>query len=410
MTSGAPPSTTRVRVRRHRDAAVAALAVVAPVVLIVGGFLAEAAQPPGTYDAVAQTVSTLAGLGAIDRWIMAATLATVGGIYVVVAAALHAVPRSARLVLGVGGVAVVVAALAAQPVHGSSSVHMAATVTGAVAFVLWPLPLAADRGLDPGLRRGSLVASAVMAVALGWVCAQAWTDGTWLGVAERVLLLSETVWPAWIAVAVRRGPGRRPGNAGWGTLALAVLAPVVLVTGLVAAQAAWPGPGAWNQSMSALAGLAAPHRWIMTVTIVAGSVIHVLVAVGLRHRVPTPAWALLGAGGVFLLIAGLNPQPPGGYSAVHMVAGGLAWVAYTTWPLGLARSPAVDPRLRRSSAIVAAVLAVLVAWFAFQLITSGPWYGPSQRIVLLAQAVWPIRVAAAVVGHRAESRVIARSG
>ncbi|HSK61187.1 MAG TPA: DUF998 domain-containing protein, partial [Actinomycetospora sp.] len=91
-----------------------------------------------------------------------------------------------------------------------------------------------------------------------------------------------------------------------------------------------------------------------------------------------------------------NPQPVGGYSGVHMVAGSLAWLAYTLWPLGLARSPAVDPGLRRASAIAVAVLAVLLAWFAFQLVTDGPWYGPSQRIALLAQAVWPVVVAARV--------------
>lgn len=389
-------TTSPATVDRLRGPVVAALAVASPVVFLLGGLVAEAAQPPGTYDAIGQTVSTLAGRGAADRWIMATTLTAMGVIYVCVAAGLRGVPRSARAVLGAGGFAVVVAGLAAQPVHGSSTVHMAATVTAVAAFVLWTLPLAVDRAVDPGLRRESVVAVVAMTAAVAWLCAQAWTDGTWLGVAERVLILAQNAWPARVAIATWRGSA--PG--GWdrrrATLVLAVCAPVVLVAGLGAAQAAWPGPDPWRQSFSALAGLAAPSRWIMTLTLVVAAGLHVLVAVGLRHRVPTPAWALLAAGAVFLLVAGLDPQPVGGYSAVHMAAGGLAWLAYTTWPLGLARSPAVEPRLRRSSAVVTAVLAVLVAWFTFQLVTDGSWYGPSQRIVFLAQAVWPVVVAATV--------------
>ncbi|PVZ11013.1 DUF998 domain-containing protein [Actinomycetospora cinnamomea] len=388
-----PSSVTR-RVDHLRGSAVVALAVALPVVFLLGGFAAEAAQPPGTYDASGQTVSTLAGRGAAERWIMATVLAAMGVIYLLVAAGLRGVPRLARLVLGLGGAAALVAALAAQPAHGSSTVHMAATVTAVLALILWTLPLAADRSLDPGLRRGSLVAAAVMTAGLAWLCAQAWTDGTWLGVVERVLILTQTVWPIRVAIAARREPAPTHGDGGWATLALAVLAPVVLVVGLAAAQAAWPGPDPWSQSFSALAGLAAPSRWIMTVTLVVAAALHVLVAAGLRHRVPTAAWALLGAGAVFLLVTGVSPQPAGGYSAVHMVAGGLAWAAYTLWPLGLARSPAVDPGLRRASALAVAVLAVLVAWFTFQLVTDGPWYGPSQRVVVLAQAVWPVVVAA----------------
>ena len=310
--------------------------------------------------------------------------------------------RSARLVLGVGGVGAVVAALAAQPVHGSSPLHMTATVIGAVAFVVWPLPLAADRGLDPGLRKGSLVATGAMAVALAWLCAQAWTDGTWLGVAERVLILSETVWPLRIAIASWRGSRRRPwSEVGWDTLALAVLAPVVLVVGLLAAETAWPGPDPGSQSFSALAGLGATNRWIMADTLGLVGVLLAIVAFGFRPRVPRPAWGLLAAGGVLLAIAGLNPQPVGGYSLVHMIAAGLSWFAFTTWPLGLALSPAVDPGLRRASAIAFAVLAVLVAWFTVELVTTGEFYGLSQRILVVAQAVWPIRVAVAVLDHRA---------
>ncbi|GAA4884990.1 DUF998 domain-containing protein [Actinomycetospora straminea] len=383
---------------RAHPAGVAALALAAPVVLVVGALLAEAAQPPGAYDAVGQTVSTLAGRAATDRWIMAGALALVGVLYLLVAAGLRGVPRAARAVLGLGGAAVVVAALAAQPAHGSSTVHMAATVTGAVTFVLWPIPLVADRRLDPVLRRGSLVAVVAMLALLGWLCAQAWTDGASLGAAERALLLGEMVWPLVVTARVARVP---PATA------VAVLGPVVFVVGVLAAQAAQPGPDPLDQSLSALSGHAATSRWIMTGTLVLVGALTVLTALALRPRVPPAAWRLLAAGGAFLVVTGLSPQPVGGYSAVHMVAGGLAWAAYTTWPLGLVASPAVDRRLRVASAVATGVLVVLVAWFAVQLVTTGTWYGLSERIVVLAQAVWPVVVAAHVSGW-SRSRVRSR--
>jgi hypothetical membrane protein len=376
---------------RAQGPALAVVTVLAPVVLVVGGLIAEAAQPPRSYDPVGQTVSTLAGRGATDRWIMTAVLAAMGVIYLFVAAALREVSRTARLVLGLGAVAVIVAALAAQPVHGSSTVHMAGTVTGVGTFAVWPLALAADRRLHPGLRRGSVVATGVMLVALGCLCAQAWTHGSWLGVAERVLLLVETVWP--IRVVLASWPGRRL-RTEWTTLALALLGPVVLVVGFVTAQAAQPGPAPWNRSLSALSGQGASSRWIMVSALGAAGVLVVLVALGLRRRVPAAATRLLAAGGVFLVVAGLDPQPVGGYSAVHMVTAGLAWAAFTAWPLALAFSPRVDHRLRWASAIATAVLIVLMAWFTAQLVTDGAWYGISQRVVILAQAVWPVVVAA----------------
>lgn len=395
-----PTSAPEGLLQRARGPAVVLLTLLVPVVLVGGALLAEALQPPGTYDPVGQTVSTLAGRGATDRWLMAGTLGGVGVAYLLVAAGLRGVPRLARAVLAAGGGCVVVAALAAQPAHGSSTVHMTATVAGALAFVVWPLPLAADPTRSVGMRRGSLAATAAMTVALGWLCAQAWTDGTWLGVAERVLILSQTVWPVRVAVALWPGLRRSRGRT---TLALALAPPVVFVSGVLAAQAAQPGPDPIDQSLSALAGHGASSAWIAADTLALVGTLHVLVAAGLRGRVPTTAWVLLGAGGAMLLLAGLSPQPVEGYSTVHMVSAGLAWAGYTAWPLGLAASPAVDRRLRWASAAAVVVLTALVAWFTTQLVTGGTWYGLSERVVLLAESVWPI-VVAAVAPSRAPAR------
>ncbi|MFC5136972.1 DUF998 domain-containing protein [Actinomycetospora rhizophila] len=387
---------------RLRRPTLLALALAAPVVLIVGALVAEAVQPAGTYDPIGQTISTLAGRGATDRWIMGAALTLLGVLYVLIAAGLRGVPTAARAILGGGGIAVIVAALAVQPAHGSSTIHMAGTVTAAIAFVLWPVPLIADRTLDPALRRGSAVAVAGMLGLLAWLCAQAWTDGTWLGMAERALILGETVWP----IVVVGWPVRRFRPS---PVVLAMLGPAVFVVGLLAAQSAQPLPDPWNQSASALSGLGATSRWIMAGTLVLVGALTVLTALGLRPRVPASAWRLLAAGGAFLVVAGLSPQPVGGYSLVHMVTGGLAWAAYTLWTLALAASPTVDRRLRVASAVAFVVLSVLVVWFTVQLVTTGTWYGLSQRILILAQAVWPVVVAVMVSARVGSSQRPGRS-
>lgn len=395
-TGDAPPAHLA---RWVRGTAVLTLSVSAPMVLVVGVLVAQGVQRPGTYDPVAQTVSTLAGRGATDRWFMAGTLFALGVIYLVVAAGLAAVPWTGRLALGLGAAAVICTSLAPQPAHGSSTVHMAGMVISCLAFVGWPLALAVDRGVDPALRRGSLAAAAVMLVALGWLCAQAWTDGPWLGSAERVLILTQTVWPIRVAAASwREGAGRGKGATATGpaTLSLAVLAPVVFVVGLLAAQAAARAPDPLASSLSALAGRATPDRWIMTTTLGLSGMIYVLVAVGLRS-LPRPPRLLLGLGGAMVLVVALAPQPVGGSSPLHMASAAVAWVAFGAWPLALACSTGVDVRLRWTSAVASGVLVVLLVWFAAQLVSDGTWYGVSQRVVFAAQGVWPIRVAVAML-------------
>jgi hypothetical membrane protein len=381
---------------------VVVLSGLAPMVLIVGVQYAQHLQPPGTYDAVRQTVSTLAARGVENRWVATTTLLALGVIYVLVAAGMRAVPRLARAVLGIGAVGLILVALSPQPAHGSSAMHMAAMVTSSIAFAAWPLGLLRDGRIA----RGSLAAVVAMGAALVWLAVQAWTDGTWLGVAERVLLLVESVWPIRVAVASwRRSSGavERPAPVEQMTLALALLPLVVFPAGLVAAQAAQPTVDPLSMSLSALAGLAATSRWIMTTTLLLVGLLCVLIAAGLR-LVPMPGRLLLGGGGVLLAVAALFPQPVGGGSSpVHMIAGGVAWAGFTTWPLALAFSDRIDRGLRRSSAVAVGAILVLLAWFTIELITSGTWYGVSQRVVFLSLAIWPIRVAGRAVRERRHS-------
>jgi hypothetical membrane protein len=365
-----------------REPAVLVLAGLVPVVLVVGVLLAQAVQRAGGYDPVRQTVSTLAGRGADERWVMTTTLILIGALYLAVAAALRA-PRPGRWVLAVGAVAALVTGLAPQPAVGSSAVHMAGMTLGCIALTAWPLGLLGE----PRLRVGSLVAVGAMLAADAWLCAQAWTDGTWLGVAERVVLLTQTVWPVRVAMGTRG-----LGSATRWTLVLALVPPVVFVAGLVAAQAAQPAADPLHSSLSALARLGAPDRWILTATVLTAGLTYVAVAAGLR-RVPGLGRVLLGLGGGFLVVSALFPQPATGVSWVHMAAGALAWAGFAAWPLTVAASSSTSPRLRGTSLGAFAVLVALLAWFTVQMVTSGTWYGLSERITFLAMSVWPVVMA-----------------
>ena len=376
-------------------AAVLGLALLAPVVFVGGVLLAQAVQDPGSYDPVRQTVSTLAGRGAADRGAMTGALFALGTIFLLVAAGLRSVPWPARVVLGVGAVAEIGTALAPQPASGSSGVHMTLVTVGVLAFVTWPLAVAADRTLDRGLRRGSVAATAAMGAALVWLCVQAWTDGTWLGVAERVLLLAQMVWPvrtaAWSWRVSRGRPARSTGPERM-TLALALVPPGVFAVGLAASQAAQPAADPWRMSLSQLSGLGATERWIMTTTLLAVGAITVVVALGLR-RVPVLGRTLLGLGGATLVVAALAPQPVDGSSPVHLVAGAVAWCLLVVWPVVLACSPRVDRGVRRASTAVVVVVAVLLAWFVVGFLTGGSTYGLSERVLFAALSVWPIGLA-----------------
>ena len=389
----------RVRMRQRpgplrEPTTVLVLAGLAPVVLVVGVLLAQAVQRPGGYDPVRQTVSTLAGRGAEDRWVMTTTLILLGALYLAVAAGLRA-PRPGRWVLAVGAVAAIATGLAPQPAVGSSAVHMACTALGCVALTTWPLGLLGE----PHLRAGSLVVVGAMAAADAWVCAQAWTDGTWLGVAERVVLLTQTVWPVRVAMG-----SRRLGSAARWTFVLALVPPVVLVVGLVAAQAARPEADPLRASLSALARLGAADRWILTTTVLTAGLTYVAVAAGLRG-VPTTGRVLLGLGGGFLVVSALFPQPATGVSWVHMVSGALAWAGFGAWPLTVAASPSTPRSLRRASVAAWAVLVALLAWFTVQMVTSGTWYGLTERITFLAMGVWPVVMAVRGVLEARDARV-----
>lgn len=179
-----------------------ASATAAPVLLGVGVTLAQSRQPPG-YDPTRDTISALASYGAADRWVMTSALAGLGVCHVITAKGLRPAPSSGRVVFGAGGVATVMVAAFAQPAHGNSRAHTAAATVALTALAIWPL-FAARRGLGAPLltRSASAAASVVLLGLVVWFAAD--LHGGERGLAERVAVGAEALWPLAVVVTTRR--------------------------------------------------------------------------------------------------------------------------------------------------------------------------------------------------------------
>ncbi|MCW2497477.1 DUF998 domain-containing protein [Jatrophihabitans sp.] len=158
--------------------------MLAPVML-VGGFCLAAARQPGSYDPLRDTISALAARGATDRWIMSLAFVLLGLCHLGTAWGLR------RPVLAAGGACTALLALAPQPEHGSSGVHVLLATVALACLALWPLPR--DRAAVVAL--AGLLAWFLVALQLGAA----------VGLAERCLTVAESLWPI---VAVRRSRDR----------------------------------------------------------------------------------------------------------------------------------------------------------------------------------------------------------
>ncbi|WP_375493369.1 DUF998 domain-containing protein [uncultured Jatrophihabitans sp.] len=201
--------------RLYRPAAwVLVSAVVAPVAVVGCWTVAAQVQPSG-YDAVHDTISALARHGAAHRQIMTVGLTALGLAHVVTAAGLRTLSPAARTVLALAGFATLGVAVFAQPEHGSSRPHVVLATIGFVLLVAWPAVATRGVGDRPVVLSApvGVGVSAVSAALLVWF-ALAMSGGP-LGVAERVLVAEQALWPLCVVVALRRVGGSM--NAGCDT-------------------------------------------------------------------------------------------------------------------------------------------------------------------------------------------------
>jgi hypothetical membrane protein len=180
-------------------------------VLLAGGWTLAAGLQPGSFDAVASTISSLAAVGAADRWVMTLALAGTGACYVVTGLALRPAALAGRLVLISGGAAtLLVAAFPETAGHGGSLPHTLFAAAGFAALALWPLA-ARQRGpwAPAWLRPGACASAAgVLLGLLVWFGTELIGGGQQVGLAERALAGAEAVWPLAVVLACRWSQSR----------------------------------------------------------------------------------------------------------------------------------------------------------------------------------------------------------
>jgi hypothetical membrane protein len=183
---------------------------VTPVLLICGWTIAAGLQPQ-PFNSIRQSVSTLAGADAADRWVMTIAFIVVATGYIITAVALRPAAPGGRLVLIAAGLAGVLVAASPEATPGSFSLaHAFWSALGFTFLAAWPLMSRQQGAMVPwGLRPPAAVgASVVMTLLLVWFLAELITHGEQIGLAERVLGCAQALWPLLVILSCRRSRSR----------------------------------------------------------------------------------------------------------------------------------------------------------------------------------------------------------
>ena len=181
----------------------------APVLLAGGWTIAATLQPP-SFDPVTDTVSALAAVGAVSRWLMTATFLAVGTCDVITGLALRPASAAGRLILAAGAaVGMLVAAYPQQADGGGSLPHAIWASAGFTALAVWPAGTwrrgpGVPWGLRPAVCAGAV---AVLVCLLAWFAAEVVTGAGQAGLAEGVLGLAQAVWPLTVVLSSRHPVG-----------------------------------------------------------------------------------------------------------------------------------------------------------------------------------------------------------
>lgn len=187
-----------------------ASAAVTPVLQVSGWTIAAGLQPQ-PFDSIRQSVSSLAGQGATDRWVMTLTFVLVAMCYIITALALRPAAPTGRLVLIAAALAGVLVAANPQAAPGSFSLaHALWSSLGFALLAAWPLA-AYRTGADvPWALRPtpSVGAVAVIAALTGWFLMELVVGGGMLGLAERVVGFAQAMWPLLVVTSCQSDRSR----------------------------------------------------------------------------------------------------------------------------------------------------------------------------------------------------------
>lgn len=159
------------------------------------------------------------------------------------------------------------------------------------------------------------------------------------------------------------------------------------------------------ESISALASLGTPHRWVMTAALVATGIAHCVTAAALGSA-RLPGRVVLALGGVATVAVAVVPLPSRSESSVaHTAVATASFVLLALWPvLGAHRGgpPVLRPRVAWPAGAV-----LLLAVASLGVGAGGGSFGLHERVVAAMTVLWPFATAVGAwwsAGHRIGSR------
>jgi hypothetical protein len=178
-------------------------------------------------------------------------------------------------------------------------------------------------------------------------------------------------------------------------LVTAGLCPLLLIGGWLAAGAVQPGYSPIRDTVSALAGQAGTHSWIVTGALFAVGGCYLATAAGLAG-LRIPARVLLAVAGLCSIGIATSPEPVTGSTPQHLAWTTLGAATITVWPAFTVRRGPRQPAIltARGAAAVTVVFAALLGWLLVET-RDGSLLGLSERVMSAAATTWPFVVALA---------------
>jgi uncharacterized protein DUF998 len=187
--------------------------------------------------------------------------------------------------------------------------------------------------------------------------------------------------------------------SGW-AVGTALLAPVVLVGGWLAAGALQPASySPMRQTMSVLAGYSGTDRWVMTAALLLVGSFQIATGAGLT-AVRMPARILLILTGLSTLGIAATPEPATGPTWRHLAFALSCVVTTAVWPVLVARRAPARAWILGvfGCATVTVIFAVLSCWLLIAARDGGGDLGMVERLTSAVQGLFPLVVALAL--HR----------
>jgi len=181
-----------------------ASSIAAPIVLIAG-FTISASNQQAAYDPWVDTISALAAPTATDPWIMTTALYALGLCHIITALALRPAAPLGRLILAFGGIATVGVAMFPTNASSTPTSHMLAAGLAFGALTVWPVVARNRFNTDVPLLRARVcwAATTVIGALLLWFVLELARAGSHVGLAERVVAVSQALWPLLVTNSLR---------------------------------------------------------------------------------------------------------------------------------------------------------------------------------------------------------------